>query len=118
MEHESLEFKVVIDAGKDTEVLARVAHLGVASAAYMATVAKFPNRNIQLRHGASIIKRHDGEPKPEPPKDPNLKAWSAHLIGGKKLIFLGVVEGASEPAAIEAAALCSTWTTCSESGWL
>jgi hypothetical protein len=68
----------------------------------MATVAKFPNRNVQLRHGARIIKRHDGEPKPDPPKDPNLKAWSVHLIGGKKLIFLGVVEGVSEPAAIEA----------------
>jgi hypothetical protein len=85
-------------------VLARVAHLDIASAAYMATVAKFPSRNVQLRHGARIIKRHDGEPKPETPRDPNLKAWSIHLIGGKKLIFLGVVEAASEPAAIEAAA--------------
>jgi hypothetical protein len=50
-----------------------------------------------------IIKRHDGELKPEPPKDPNLKRWSAHLIGGKEMQLLGFVEAVSEPAAIESA---------------
>ena len=53
--------------------------------------------------GERIIKRHDGEPKPEPPKDPNLKKWSAHLIGGKKMQLLGFVEAVGEPAAIETA---------------
>ena len=37
------------------------------------------------------------------PKDPNLKKWSAHLIGGKKVQLLGFVEAVSEPAAIESA---------------
>jgi hypothetical protein len=41
--------------------------------------------------------------KPESPKGPNLKKWSAHLIGGKKMQLLGFVEAVSEPAAIESA---------------
>jgi hypothetical protein len=41
-----------------------------------------------------------------------------HLIGGKKLIFLGVVEGVSEPAAIEAAAALFNLDECSASDWL
>jgi hypothetical protein len=69
----------------------------------MAAVAKHPNRNIALRRGAQIIKRHDGEPKPEPPRDPNLRSWSAHLIGGEKMEMLAFVEAVSEAAAIEAA---------------
>jgi hypothetical protein len=56
---------------------------------------------VRLCQGEQIIKRHDGEPKP--PKDPNLKKWSAHLIGGKKMQLLGFVEAVSEPAAIESA---------------
>jgi hypothetical protein len=39
-----------------------------------------------LRQGARIIKQHLGEPVPAPlvkPDDPNLKRWSAHLIGGR-----------------------------------
>jgi hypothetical protein len=53
----------------------------------------------------SIIKRHDGEPKPEPPvePDPNLRSWSVHLLGGKKMQSLGVIEALSEAAAIERA---------------
>jgi hypothetical protein len=33
--------------------------------------------SIALRQGTRIIKRHDGEPKPEPliERDPNLKSW-------------------------------------------
>jgi hypothetical protein len=58
---------------------------------------------VRLYEGEHIIKRHDGEPKPEPPKDPNLKKWSAHLIGGKKMQLLGFVEAVSELAAIETA---------------
>jgi len=46
--------------------------------------------------GARIVKRHDGDPKPEPPRDPNLRSWSAHLIGGTKMQLLGFAEaGAS-----------------------
>ena len=54
-------------------------------------------------HDARIIKRHDGEPRPEPPRDPNLKEWSVRLIGGSKARFVGYVEAVTEPAAIEAA---------------
>ena len=55
---------------------------------------------------ASIADRsfsHDGEPKPEPPRDPNLRSWSAHLIGGSKMQMLGFVEAVHEAGAIEAA---------------
>jgi len=45
MELESLEFKVVMDDGPDTEVLARAASLDIASAAYLAAVLKHPKRN-------------------------------------------------------------------------
>jgi hypothetical protein len=105
MELERLEFKVVVDDtdSPDTEILARAASLDIASAAYMAAVAKYPNRNVQLRQGALIIRRNDGEPKPEPPRDPNLKSWSVYLIGGKKMQLLGSIEAVSEAAAIERA---------------
>jgi hypothetical protein len=103
MEYESLDYEIVMDDGPNTEVLGRLASLDIASAAYLQATVKYPLRNVQLRQGAHIIKRHDGEPKPEPPKDPNLKSWSAHLIGGKKMQLLGFVEAVSEPAAIETA---------------
>jgi hypothetical protein len=72
----------------------------------MAVVFKYLNRNIALLQGAQIIQWHDGEPKPEPPikaRDPNLRSWSAHLIGGKKMQLLGNLEVATEPAAIATA---------------
>jgi len=103
MELESLEYKVVMDDDPNTEVVARVASLDIASAAYMAAIATYSSRNVQLHHGMRIVKRHDGEPRPEPPRDPNLRSWSAHLIGGKKMHLLALVEAVSEPAAIEAA---------------
>ena len=104
MELESLEFKVVMDDAPDTEVLARAASLDIGSAAYMAAVLRYPKRNLALRHGARIIKRHDSEPKPEPLRDPNLRSWSAHLIGGSKMQLLGFVEAVDEAGAIDAAA--------------
>jgi hypothetical protein len=103
METEKLQYKIVMDDGTDTEVLGRLADLKLANAAYLAAVVKYPLRNIRLRQGAQIINRHDGEPKSEPPPDPNLKSWSAHLIGGKKMQLLGFLEAVNEPAAIEAA---------------
>jgi hypothetical protein len=105
VEHERLEFKVVVDDtdSPDIEILTRAASLDIAAAAYMAAVAKHPLRNIALRQGAQVIKRHDGEPQPEPPHDPNLKSWSVHLIGGKRMQSLGWVEAVSEAAAIERA---------------
>jgi hypothetical protein len=71
----------------------------------MASVAKHPKRNIHLRHGARIIERHDGAPPPPPlvERDPDLKSWSAHLIWGKKMQLLGVIEAVNEAAAIERA---------------
>jgi hypothetical protein len=105
MEHESLNFKIVVDDGPNTEVLARLAHLDLAGPAYRAAVLKYPKRNIALRHGARIIERHEGEPPPAPliQRDPNLKSWSVSLIGGKKIQSLGVIEAVSEASAIERA---------------
>jgi hypothetical protein len=106
IEHESLEYKIVMDDGAGSEVLARLAALDIAGPAFIAAVVKYPKRNIALRQGARIIKRHDGEPAPAPPiapRDPNLKSWSAHLIGGKKMQLLGYLEAVTEAAAIERA---------------
>ncbi|MBO0756735.1 MAG: hypothetical protein J2P54_12815 [Bradyrhizobiaceae bacterium] len=105
MEHESLEYKIILEDGADSEILGKLSALDIARAAYLQAVVKYPLRNIQLRQGARTIKRHQGEPKPEPPPDPNLRSWSAHLIGGKKMTFLGFVEAATGTAAIEAAAV-------------
>jgi hypothetical protein len=79
VEHENLQFKIVMDDGSNTEVLAQLAHLDLAGPAYMAAMLKYPNRNIALRQGARIIERHEGEPAPEPliKRDPNLRSWSA-----------------------------------------
>jgi hypothetical protein len=66
-----------MDDGPDTEGLGRLASLDIAGAAYLQAIVEHLLRNIQFRQGARIIKRHDGEP----PKGPNLKSWSAHLIG-------------------------------------
>jgi hypothetical protein len=71
MEHESLDYKIVMEDGSDTEVLGRLASLDIASAAYLRAIVQCPRRNVRLCQGEQIIKRHDGEPKP--PKDPNLK---------------------------------------------
>jgi hypothetical protein len=73
-------------------------------------VLKYPRRNLQLRHGARIIAPHDGAPKPEPlvKRDPNLKSWSAHLIGGRKMTLLGYIEAVDEAGAIERAATLFT----------
>ena len=100
-----MEHEIVMADGKDTEVLARLARLDLARPAYTAAVLKYPKRNIALRHGARIVEWHEGEPKPEPliQRDPNLKSWSAHLIGGKKMELLGFIEAVSEAAAIDAA---------------
>jgi hypothetical protein len=50
------------------------------------------------------FKRNDAEPRPEPPRAPNARSWSVHLIGGKRIERLGVVEAADETGAIEVAA--------------
>src|SRR5262245_1417107 len=39
------------------------------------------------------LKRHDGEPKPAPPPEPDVKSWSAHLIGGKRMQLMGLRRG-------------------------
>jgi hypothetical protein len=103
MERESLDYTIVMDDGSDVEVLGRLAGLDIASAAYLHAIVKYPLRNVRLCRGEEVIKRHDGEPKPEPPRDPNLKRWLAHLIGGKRMELLGFVEAVNESAAIESA---------------
>lgn len=103
MEHGELPYKVVMDDGPDTAVLARLADLEMGAAAYMAAVLKHPKRNIQLRQGARIIKRHDGEPAPQLPPDPRLPDWDANLIVGSKNRFLGSVMAADEASAIKLA---------------
>jgi hypothetical protein len=108
MEHEKLEFKIVMDDRPDNKVLTRLAHLDLGVVAFMAAVTRFPNRNIDLLDGASVIKRHEGEPKPEPPStlsDPNMRSWSVSLIGGRKMQHYGTIFAISEEAAIEAAAV-------------
>jgi hypothetical protein len=96
MERESLDYKIVMHDGPDIEVLGRLASLDIASAAYLHAVVKYPLRNVQLYEGEQIIKRRDGEPKPEPPKDPNMKKWSAHLIGGKKMAVAWFCRGGEQ----------------------
>jgi len=57
----------------------------------MMAVLKYPNRNLALRHGARIIKRHD-EPK------------AGAAVGREpEEQLLGYVEAVAKPAAIEAA---------------
>jgi hypothetical protein len=58
---------------------------------------------VYLRQGARIIKPNLGEPQPAAPVDPNLKSWSVHVIGGKKLAHLGDVHAVDEASAIKAA---------------
>jgi hypothetical protein len=105
MERGDLDYKVVMDDGPDSELLGRVRDLEFGFMVFTAAVAKHPDRNIQLRQGTRIIKRHDGEPEPVPsvPVDPNLKSWSVNLIGGRKMQHLGFIHAASETAAIEVA---------------
>ena len=63
MEHESLEFKIVMEDGPDTEVLARVRDFDLAFSFFTVSIAKYPGRNIDLRQGARVIRRHEGESK-------------------------------------------------------
>jgi hypothetical protein len=103
---EQLEYVIALDDGPDAEVLGRLAHLDLGAAAYMAAVARHPNRNVRLLQGEQILKRHDGEPKPEleTPTDPNLKSWSVHLIGGRKMQHLGFVQADDAESAVIVAA--------------
>jgi hypothetical protein len=43
--------RLVMEDGRDTEVLGRLAHLGMATAAHIAAIAQYPKRT-SLRHGA------------------------------------------------------------------
>lgn len=65
MEHEDLQDKIVVDDGRDTEVLGRLRDLEFAAAVSMSAVAKHPERNIRLRQGARNIKQPLVKPKPE-----------------------------------------------------
>jgi hypothetical protein len=93
MEHEKLEYKVVMDDGADTVVLARLVDFELSAAAYMAAIAKHPARNVYLRQGARIIKQNLGEPNPgtETPPDPALPDWDVRIIRGSNMDFRGTV---------------------------
>jgi hypothetical protein len=60
VEIEDLQFKIVMDDGPDTEVLGRVRDLDFGFAVFTAAIAKYPFRTIYLRHGARIIRKHEG----------------------------------------------------------
>jgi hypothetical protein len=51
METGTLEYKIVMDDGADTVVLAHLVDLEPGAAAYMAALAKHPARNVYLRQG-------------------------------------------------------------------
>lgn len=95
-----------IEDGRGTEVLGRLAKLHVATAAYMAAIARHPKRNVTLRHGARTIKRYDGELRPA--RDLHAHRWSVHFIGGKRMERLGIVAAVDEAGAVEAAAAAQT----------
>ena len=57
-------------------------------------MAKFPRRNIEFRHGAQIIKRHEGESVPAPPVYPLLPDWKVRIIRGSRMDFWGVIVAA------------------------
>ncbi len=100
MEHEKLEYKLVMDDGPDTQVLARLVDLELGAAAYMAAIAKHAARNVYLRQGARIIKQNLGEPKPtEPAPDPALPDWDVRIIRGSKMDFRGTVMAKDEAEA-------------------
>lgn len=75
----------------------------------MAAVAKFRKRNIQLRQGARIIKRHVGGPRPAPRRlrhrIPTLGIGPSADWREAEWNSIGFVKAASEAGAIEAAAL-------------
>jgi hypothetical protein len=50
--HPSLAYKIVMDDGPDTKMLARLAHLYLAGPGYMASRLQIPKRSITLRQGA------------------------------------------------------------------
>lgn len=103
-ENEKLEFKVVMDDPPDTEVLARVSHLEFGFAVFTAAIAKHPNRNIDLRHGARVIRRHQpNPPSPIEPIDFSQPLWRVIILRGSKGDDRGTVRAKDEAAAREAA---------------
>jgi hypothetical protein len=63
MQRERLELKIVMEDGPDPRGIGPGSALDIAGSAYMASIAKHPDRNVQLRHGVRIIERHDGAPR-------------------------------------------------------
>jgi len=64
----TFEYKIVMDDGADTVVLALLADLELGAAAFTAAVAKYPKRNVHLRQGVHIISSSwaaDGRWKPQ-----------------------------------------------------
>ena len=104
MEVEKLEYKIVMDDGADTVVLARLAELELCALAYMAVLARHPARNVYLRHGGRIIKQNLGEPKPPaPPPEIRQLGWEVRIIRGSRMDFRGTVIAKNEDEAKEQA---------------
>lgn len=61
-EHLRYTIDVYDGAGNYVMLLAQLADLAPAKAAYMACVEKYPDQRVFLRHGARVIRRSD---KPE-----------------------------------------------------
>jgi hypothetical protein len=55
MELESLEYKIVMEQGRDTEVLGRLANLYMATAAYMAAIARCPKRRNRNKSFVPVV---------------------------------------------------------------
>jgi hypothetical protein len=96
---DKLEYLVVIEDGLDLEVLGRLKDLDLGFVVFTTAIANNPLRNIFLRQGARIVRRHDGQPKQMEPTDPNLLDWDVNLIRGSKNDFKGIVMARDEEQA-------------------
>lgn len=67
--------------------------------ATVASIARYPKRNVQLRQGARILTRRR-RAEGSAVRGAELKSWSAHLAGGKKMQLPGYRETDAAVAAL------------------
>ncbi len=80
MEHEGLQYKVVMDDGPDTEVLGRLTHIELADAAFVAAV------RLELRHGSRDP--HQGRPR-SGIRGRSAPSYALHYRGSLLLMICG-----------------------------